>query len=65
MKQHFIANELSALLRKIDVDIKSAEYITEHGEEYVVIKFSNGYAKKVCVTADSILAIAKDVLKVI
>jgi hypothetical protein len=67
MKTAFVANELTSLLRKIDTDIERAEYeALENGEEYVHILYSaTGGQTTVCVTADSLSAITRDVLKMI
>ena len=36
----------------------------EAGEEYATVRFTNGYSKRVCVTADSGTSLIKDVLRV-
>lgn len=61
----FVSCALSALMRQIDPNILSLTYIrseTTNGTEVVNINYSSGYTKSVDVTADSLLAIAKDVL---
>lgn len=64
-KAEFVANELAALICKIDPDIDSALYSTTlGGEEYVQLLNVHGREiGKICVTADSFLAIAHDVLR--
>ena len=63
-KKSFVENELSALLIKADSDVRGAEYlVSPDGEEFVLLYFSNGHIKNVCVTADSLTAITRDVLK--
>ncbi|MGN1305338.1 MAG: hypothetical protein ACI4YB_09930 [Oscillospiraceae bacterium] len=64
-KFEFVSCELDALVKKINPDILSLTYnYSEYfPAEYVNIRFANGCTKTVNVTADSLLAIAKDVLK--
>lgn len=65
----FVRSNLLPLLQAIDKDILSAEYQLERNEEYVEIRWLSqsgaSYHRKVNITADSLLAIAKDVLKCI
>ena len=44
-------------------NIADMEYITEDGDEYVIVKFDNGYMKYINVTADSGKAMIKDVVE--
>lgn len=64
-KFEFVSCELDALVKKINPDILSLTYNYSENlqTEYVNINFANGCTKTVNVTADSLLAIAKDVLK--
>lgn len=64
-KFEFVSCELDALAKKINPDIMSLAYnYSEHlHTEYVHINFANICTKTVNVTADSLLAITKDVLK--
>ena len=64
-KFEFVSCELDALAKKINPDIMSLAYnYSEHlHTEYVHINFTNSCTKTVNVTADSLLAITKDVLK--
>lgn len=64
MKQIFVENTLAAVLRVIDERIESVEYEATELQEYVIIKFSGGGTKRVCITGDSLSAVAKDVLKI-
>jgi hypothetical protein len=65
MKSDFTANELTNLIRKIDKNIERAEYEAHpSGEEFVrVYETSGRMAIKVCVTADSLSAMTRDVLR--
>ncbi len=64
-KSEFCERELTALLKAVDRDIEKAEYeLCDNGEEYVHILYATtGGATTVCVTADSLLALTRDVLK--
>lgn len=67
VKKIFCERELTQLLRVIDRDIEQAEYeLCRNGEEYVHILYATtGGQTTVCVTADSLLALTRDVLKVV
>ena len=60
----FVGSELKALVRKIDKNVVDLTYMCSEttGTEIVNINYSSGYTKSVNVTADSLLAIARDVL---
>lgn len=64
-KSEFCKRELTALLKAVDRDIEKAEYeLCDNGEEYVHILYATtGGQTTVCVTADSLLALTRDVLK--
>ena len=64
-KSEFCERELTALLKAVDRDIEKAEYeLCDSGEEYVHILYATtGGITTVCVTADSLLALTRDVLK--
>ena len=64
-KSKFCERELTALLKAVDRDIEKAEYeLCDNGEEYVHILYATtGGQTTVCVTADSLLALTRDVLK--
>lgn len=62
-KATFVRGELSALLRKTDSDIIQAVYaLHTNGEEFVNVYYRNGACKKICVTADSLAALTRDVM---
>ncbi|MDR1003252.1 MAG: hypothetical protein LBL82_08305 [Oscillospiraceae bacterium] len=73
MKQNFVKDELTAVLKKLDKRILCAEYEQQDGEEFVYVyeKILNERCKIVkgrkiftaCVTADSLGAIVTDVLR--
>lgn len=64
-KSEFCERELTALLKAVDRDIEKAEYeLCDNGEEYVHILYATtGGVTTVCVTADSLLALTRDVLR--
>lgn len=63
-KAGFVANELTSLLRKIDNDIERANYeIKSNSEEFVYVRYKNGFEIKVCVSADNFAALSRDVLR--
>lgn len=65
-KDRFVRHELLTLLQAIDKKILRLEYEVKNAEEtvYIVWLQSSGeYRKAVNVTADSLAAIARDVLK--
>lgn len=66
-KSAFCRRELTALLKAVDRNIEKAEYeLCDNGEEYVHILYAaTGGQTTVCVTADSLLALTRDVLKVV
>ena len=57
--------DLCKLLRKTrhGSDISMMEYVKEECGEYVLITFDGGFQKKINISADSGIAIIKDVLK--
>ena len=61
--KRIITEKLADVLRASDREIAGAEYLRDVNEEYVVIIFSSGYKKKICVTADSGLAMMYDVAR--
>ena len=63
-KADFVKKELTALLSAIDEDCLGAAYwVREDNEEIVTLLFENGAKKRVNVTADSLAALTRDVLK--
>lgn len=62
-KRDFVLNELTALIQRIDTSIERLEYNADlRGEEIVTI-YRGDHAYNVCVTADSLSGIVKDVLR--
>lgn len=62
-KERFIRNSLLPLCKEINGDIDDLQYINENGEEFVDIKYINinrsfALHQQICVSADSIRAIA-------
>ena len=68
-KRRFVTDKLTPFLAAIDQGIESAEYHvithTPYDLEYIVITWKGGSSKRAYVTGDSLVALAKDVLKVI
>lgn len=66
-KKKFVSCELKSLCQKIDKSVFDMYYIyiEEQHEEFVNIRFKNGYERIVCVTGDSLREITKDVIKVL
>lgn len=64
-KEYFVRTSLKSLLFDVDKDILDVYYKYQDDEEYVVIEFIKKDKIKVCVTGDNLLAIAKDVLRVL
>lgn len=68
-KRQFVTDKLTPFLQAIDQDIESAEYHvishTPYDLEYIIITWKGGSSKRAYVTGDSLVALAKDVLKVI
>lgn len=68
-KRQFVTDKLTPFLQAIDQDVESAEYHvithTPYDLEYIIITWKGGSSKRAYVTGDSLVALAKDVLKVI
>lgn len=68
-KRQFVTDKLTPFLQAIDQDIESAEYHsishTPYDLEYIIITWKGGSSKRAYVTGASLLALSKDVLKVI
>lgn len=67
-KKAFVSQYLKPLMRALRIGINDVYYERRPhdgyiGDEYVVIVFTNVYKKEVCVTADSLIALVRDVLK--
>ena len=61
-KEAFVCDYLAPLLRAAGVGVQNAEYHTEGGDETVTIFYKSGNVK-VCVSCDSLPALARDVLR--
>lgn len=64
-KRRFVQNHLEPLMKALCVGIISVNYQIENGEEIVITKYSDGGAKRACVSADSLAALCRDVLKTV
>lgn len=68
-KKEFAEGKLLSFLQAIDAEIESTEYHsishTPYDLEYIIITWKGGSSKRAYVTGDSLLALSKDVLKVI
>ena len=68
-KRQFVTDKLTPFLQAIDQEIESVEYHvithTPYDLEYIIITWKGGSSKRAYVTGDSLVALAKDVLKVI
>lgn len=62
-KEYFVRTSLKELLLSIDSSILDVYYKYQDGEEIVTIIFATYLTYEVRVTGDSLLSIAKDVLK--
>lgn len=67
MKKEFVEEKLLPLLQAVDDDICEATYhiVDRHPYdlEYVLVEWRGGSTKRVYVTGDSLLTLARDVLK--
>lgn len=63
-KTEFVREYLSPLLRAADLNIDNAKYRIhpDSHEEIITVTYNNGFAKDICVTADSLRAIITDVM---
>ena len=64
-KERFTRTSLKSLVFDVDKSVLDVYYTYQdtNGEEIVTILFMNGYSYKVRVNGDSLLALARDVLK--
>lgn len=61
-KTKFVKEHLAPLLRAMQCEVLDAEYTAlDNGEEYVIITYTSGFTKRICVSADSLRAIVIDV----
>lgn len=62
-KEEFVKDYLKPLLCNAQCEVTNAEYtVLDNGEEYVIVTYNSGFTKRICVSADSLRAIAIDVL---
>ena len=61
-KQQFVRKHISGLVKALDPRIKRVEFKIRDGEEFVVLSYDDRHDKYICVTADSLVALARDVL---
>lgn len=64
-KQLFVKGTLETTIRCAFTDVVWLNYRVIGSEEFVDVRFTNGYNKTACVTGDSMAAIVKDVIKAI
>lgn len=68
-KENFIKDKLLPLLQEIDGNIIGAEYRvlcrSPYDLEYILIHWKTAEDQRVYITGDSLLALAKDVLRVL
>lgn len=66
-KSDFVEYSLQPFITRLDDSVRSLSYLLdeETKEEYCIIRYKNGYERKVCITADSERAITSDVLKML
>lgn len=64
-KEELFLNTLQLLLMQTRAgsDICSLNWFKTNDDKFIVITFKGGYTKKVCVTADSELAMIQDVCR--
>lgn len=43
-------------------DLESLDHVQKSGDRYVIARFANGYTRKITVTADSGIAMIRDIL---
>jgi hypothetical protein len=62
-KESFVRYDLRQMICNMGINIVDVCYKVEHSIETVTLLYKNGYTRKVDVTADSLLALSRDVLK--
>lgn len=63
-KSKYVNGALGIAVKAI-ADVERLEYWVHNGEEYVTLHYINGHKAHICVTADSLTALAFDVFKYI
>lgn len=64
-KRRFVQNHLEPLMKALYVGIISVNYQVEKNEEFIITKYRDGGTLRACVTADSLSALCRDVLKTV
>lgn len=64
-KRRFVQNHLESLMKALYVGIISVNYQVEKSEEFIITKYRDGGTLRACVTADSLSALCRDVLKTV
>ena len=65
-KKDFVEGYLANAIRKAtDGNVVGLAYSLYGAEEFVTVRYCNGYGVKSCVTGDSLVALMEDVLKVL
>lgn len=63
-KARFVKALLQPLTIVANENIKKLDYeLQDNNEEFVIITYTNNYTRKICVTCDSLRAIALDVIE--
>lgn len=62
-KKHFVESRLGFLVQATNPEVTSVQYVSNNQGEFVEIIYAEQARKRVNVTADSILALSRDVLK--
>lgn len=62
-KAHFVENELAALVHAVDDRYVRLTYHEKGYEEFVYVEGRDGFFRKICITADSLFAIAAAVIE--
>lgn len=63
-KKTFVEGTLQTTIKEAYGNIANVQYgVTEYKEEYVIVRYNNGYIKKICVPANSLRAIVIDVFR--
>ena len=62
-KQQFVRKHIKGLVKALDPCVTRVEYKIRDNEEFVVLSYGDRPDKFFCVTADSLVALARDVLR--
>ena len=61
-RKEYVNGALEIAVKAI-ADVERLEYWVHNGEEYVTLHYINGHKAHICITADSLTALAFDVFK--